>query len=268
MHILQSTFCVGFLSLPVLARVSPALLRATMNTTVNDEYRHPPFTENILRGRDRAQAISGSSSPISLVEVRNRTPPGSQGSTSLNDFRMISIDLIITEGPLVPYGSQCVTVHGSAGSWGAWGTGLSDFHDVDAAIESRAFEWDQIVMDEDEAYHILSTRGIMGPWVCIYLCKMPATGLLFYVFQQQRGMGSLETVYLFVGVEDGRVRLFQGAVQHPCILSLLDLTMNVTFQAQPANRTKLQVSPSGLTNVTSQKAFEVEGVLSESVTAF
>ena len=268
MHILQSTFCVGFLSLSVLTRVSPILLKEPMNTTVNDEFRHPTFTENILRGRDRAQQISGSSSPISLVEVRNTTPPGSEGSTSLNDFRTISIDLIITEGPYVPYGNQRATVHGSARSWGSWGTSLSNFRDVDAATESRAFQWDQIVMDEDEAYDILRTTGIMGPWVCIYLCKLPATGLLFYIFQQPPGTGSLETIYQFVRVEDGRVRLFEGTIQHPCTLSLMDLTTNVTSQAQPANRTKLQVSPSGLINVTSQKDFEVEGTLSESVTAF
>ena len=268
MHVLQRTSCVILISLSLLTRVSPIPLKEPMNTTVNDDFRHPTFTDNISRGINRAKAISGTPSTIPIIEVRNTTPLWPEGSTTLNDFRTMSMDLILMAGPMVPYGSQRATISGSARSWGTWGTSLVDFRHVDAETANRAFERDQIVMDEDEAHDILRMKGFMGPWECIYLCKLLHFGMLFYIFQEPRQMGSLQTIYQFVGVEDGRVRLFHGEILHPCTPLSLDLTMNATFQADPANRTNLQVSPSGPTNVTSQKVFEVEGVLSESITAF
>lgn len=267
MQVLQRTFCVILICLSVLTRVSPISLKERTNTTVNDEFRHPTFVENLLNGLARAEMISGLSGSIPIVEVRNMAALGPEGGTDLNEFRTISVDVIIT-GTLVPYNSQRVTLYGNAHEWGSWATSLVDFHDVDAATARREFEWDQIVMDEEEAYAILRKTGFNGPWICIYLCKLWATGMLFYVFQQPRHEGSLDSIYQFVGVEDRRVKLFRGAVQQPCTQLELALTMNVTFQAEPANQTNLQVSPSGSTNVTSQNAFEVDGELSESITAF
>ena len=266
MQVLLRTFCVILISSSVLTRVSPILLKEPMNTTVNDEFRNPTFIENLLNGLNRIETISGSSSTIPIVEVRNTLAPGSPSSTNLDEFRAISIDVILTEGPLAPHSSQRVTIFGSPSAWGSWGTSLVDFHNVDAATARRAFEWYQIVMDEEEAYAILRAAGFNGPWAFIYLCKLTATNLLFYVFQQPHQGGSLETIYQFVGVADGRVRLFHGAVQNPCTQLSLDLTMNVTFQAEPANRTNLRVSPSGLTNGTLQKAIEVDDALPQSIT--
>ena len=238
-----------------------------MNTTVNDQPRHPTFTENVSRGLNRAQEISGSSSTMPIVEVRNSTPR-MQGSKSLNDFLRINMDIIVTEGTLSPYGSQRATLFASAGRWGFWGTSLVDFQEVDAATAGKAFMLDQIIMDEEEAHTILQTTGFMGPWESIFLCKLPASGLIFYVFQQPREeVGRPPTNYQLVAVEDGSVRILHGVVQHPCSQLRLDLTMNITFQAEPAKRTDFQASPNGSTNVTSQKDFEVEGVLSENVTA-
>ena len=221
--------------------------------------------ENLLNGLARVETISGSSN-VPIVEVRNSVAPGVQSSTNLDQFRAISMDVILTRGRLVPYSNQRVTLFGSASTWGSWGTSLVDFQDVDAATARRAFEWDQIVMDEEEAYNVLREAGFNGPWAFIYLCRLTATDLLFYVFQQPSRQGSLEKIYQFVGVADGRVRLFHGMVQDPCTQLSLDPTMNITFQAEPANRTNLQVSPSGMTNGTLQKAIEVDGALPESVT--
>ncbi len=203
-----------------------------------------------------------------IIEVRNTISLRAPGSKSLNEFRKISMDLIVTEGPLAPYGSQRATIYGSAWSWGSWGTSLVNFRSVDTVTASRAFYSDQILMDEEEAHAILLTTGFMGPWDLIYLCKLPASGLLFYVFQEPRQIGSTQTIYQLVAVEDGRVRVFYGAAQYPCSYLPLVLTMNVTFQVEPANRTDFRASPSGSTNITSQNVFEVEGVLSENTTAF
>ena len=268
MHVLQRTFCVILISFSVLKRVSPLLLKQPIDATVDEEFRHPTFTKNILCGLDRAQAISGSSSTMRLVEVRNTAPIGSRGSTSLNDFRRIDLDLIITDGPLVPYGSRRATFYGSVRSWGSWSTSLVNFRDVDPTTASRAFEWDQIIMDEDEAHTILFTKGFMGPWACIYLCKLPATGLLFYVFKEPKDMGSSQNTFQVVGVRDGSVRLVHDVFDYPCSHLLLDLTTNITFQAEPANRTDLQASPSGSTNLTSRKGFRIEGVLLDNTAAF
>ena len=178
------------------------------------------------------------------------------------------MDVIIKDGPLIEYIGQRVTIFGSASTWGSWGSTLVGFRNVDVATARRAFAGDDIVMDEEEAYAILLTAGFNRPWACIYLCKLPETGVLFYVFQQPQQPGSLEIIYQIVGLADGSVRLFHGAVQHPCTQLILDLTTNVTFQAEPANHTNLQVSPSGSANVTSQKAFDVDGAFSEGITAF
>ena len=269
MQVLQRAFCVILTSLSVLPHVSPILLKELMNTTVDDAARQPTFTENLLSGLDRAEMLSGSSLTIPIVEVRNTAALGSRGGTKLNEFRAISMDIIIyRDGPVIGYISQCVTIHGSASTWGSWGSTLEGFRSLDAATARRAFAWHDIVMDEEDAYAILRTAGFNGPWACIYLCRLPATGLLFYVFQQPQQPGSLETIYQIVGLADGSVRLSHGAVQHPCTQLTLDLTTNVTLQAEPANHTNLQVSPSGSTNVTSQKAFEVDGAFSEGITAF
>ena len=241
MHVLQRTFCVILISLSVLTRVLAILLKEPMNTTVNDEFRDPTFTDNLLRGLDRAQVISGLSSTMPLIEVRNTSPLGSRGSTSLNEFRTISIDLIIEEGPLAPYNSQCTTLFGSARRWGSWATSLVDFRAVDVATIRRTFEWDQIVMDEEEAHAILRTAGFKGPWVSIYLCKLAAIDSLFYVFQQARGVGNPQTIYQFVGVEDGRVRLFHGAVQHPCSVVGSDNERNISSETGKPN------TPAGIT---------------------
>ena len=265
MQVLQRIFCVILISPSVLARVSSILLKQPRNATVTDEFRHPTFTKNLLNGLQRVETISGSSN-VPIVEVRNSVAPGVQSSTNLDQFRAISIDVIITRGRSVPYSNQRVTLFGSASTWGSWGTSLVDLQDVDAATARRAFTVDQIVMDEEEAYDVLRKAGFNGPWAFIYLCKLTATDSLFYVFQQPSRGGSFEKIYQFVGVADGRVRLFHGAVQYPCTQLSLDLTMNVTFQAKPTNRTNLQVSPSGMTNGTLRKTIEVDGALPENIT--
>lgn len=261
MHVLQRTFCVVLIYLSILPRALSILLKVPTNTSGYDNGRLPTFKENVLGGLSRAQAIARSSTPLRMLEVRNTVGPGSRGSSNLNRFLKISIDVLVTQDPLYPYMGQRATVYGGASRWGSWGMNLVGFQDVDAATASRAFAPDQIIMDEEDAHAILFMMGSLGPWDCIYLCKLPASASLFYIFQQPRQEGSPQTSYQTVEIETGRVRLYRGAVQQPCSQLALDLTTNATFQAGPMNRPDLPA------NVTSPNVFEVDGAFRENTTA-
>ena len=267
MHVLQRTFGVVLVYLSILPRVLSILLKIPTNTSGYDNGRHPTFKENVLGGLVRAQAIARSSTPLPMLEVRNTVGPGSQGSSNLNKFLSISIDVLVTQDPLPPYMGRRATVYGSARRWGSWGMNLVGFQDVDAVTASRAFALSRIIMDEEDAHAILHMNGIFGPWDCIYLCKLPTSGSLFYIFQRPQQEDSPQTSYQTVEVESGRVRLYRSAVQQPCSQLALDLTTNATFQAGPMNRTDLPAPPSRPTNATSQIDFEVDGALRENITA-
>ena len=267
MHVLQRTFCVVLIYLPILPRVLSILLKVPTNISAYNDLRRPTFTENVGWGLSRAQEIARSSIPVLILEVFNTVAPGSQGSRNLDGYLRISIDVLVTESPLPPYMGQRATVYGSASRWGAWGMNLVGFRDVDAATAIRAFAPYQITMDEDEAHAILRMIGFTGPWECIYLCQLPASGSLFYIFQEWPERGRPQMRYQMVEVGTGIVRLYQGTVQEPCSQLALDLTTNVTFQAGPLNRTELPTSPSHPTNVTVPNVFEVDGALREDITA-
>lgn len=263
MHVL---FYVVLAYLSILPRVLSILLKVPTNTSGHDGIRQPTFAGNVAYGFRRAQEISRSSTPLLMLEVLNTVAPGSQGSISLDDFIRISIDVLVTEGPLTPYIRQRATVYGSASRWGSWGVNLVNFRVVDGETASRAFGLNQMVMDEVDAHAILRTTGFWGPWDSIYLCKLPLSGLLFYIFQQEE-MDSGYISYQMVEVETGLVRVYLGTIRQPCSNLALDLTTNATFQAGSMNRTDLPASPSQPTNVTSQNVFEVDGALRDNITA-
>ena len=266
MHVLQRTFCVVLIYLPILPRVLSLLPKVPINISGYDDIRRPTFTENVGSGLIRAQEIARSSIPVLLLEVRNAVLPGSPQGGDLDRFLKISIDVLVTESPLPPYVGQRATVYGSVGRWGSWGMNLVGFQDVDAATAIRAFAPYHIIMDEDAAHDVLREIGFTGPWACIYLCKLPPSGTLLYIFQEHREEGSPQIRYQMVEVDTGKVRLYQGTVKQPCSHLTLDLTTNATFQAGPMNRTDLPGSPSRPANVTSQNAFEIDGALWENIT--
>ena len=266
MHVLQRTFCVVLIYLSILPRVLSILLKVLTNISRYDDPRRPTFTENVGLGLSRAQEIARSSLPVLMLEVYNGVAPGAQGSSNLDGFLKISMDVLVTESPIHPYKGQRATVYGSASTWGSWGMNLVGFRDVDDATAIRAFAPYQIIMDQDAAHDVLRRIGFTGPWRCIYLCKLPPNGILLYIFQERREEGSLQIRYQMVEVETGRVRLYQGQVRQPCSRLTLDLTTNATFQAGSMNRTDLPASPSRRTNVTSQNVFENDRALWENIT--
>ena len=240
------------------------LLKVPTNTSGYGRTRRPSFTGNVAYGLRRAQEISRSSTPLLILEVSNTVRPGSQGSTSLDKFLRISIDVLVTQSPLLPYMNQRATLYGSANRWGSWGLNLLNLRDVDAATASRAFGLNQIVMDEVDAHQILRMIGFWGPWDCIYLCKLPPSGPLFYIFQQPE-VDSGQNSYQMVELDTGLVRFYRGTVRQPC--SNLELDLTATVQAGSMNRTDLPASPSPLTNLTSQNVFEVDSALRDNITA-
>ena len=230
MHVLKRMFCVVLIYLPILPRVLSIFLKVPANISGYDHLRHPTFTENVRWGLIRAQEVARSSIPVLMLEVLNTVLPGSQSSGNLDEFLRISIDVLVMEDPPPSYIGHRATLYGSASIWGAWGMHLVGFRDIDAATASRAFAPYQIIMDEDEAHAILLRTGFMGPWECIYLCKLPASDSLFYIFQQPPNP---QISYQMVELETGRVRRYRGMVQQPCSHLTLDLTTNATFQAGP-----------------------------------
>ena len=204
--------CCVLIYLSVLPRVLSILLKVPTNTSGYNDLRRPTFKENVLRGLIHAQAIARSSTPLPMLEIRNTVGPGFQASSDLNLFFSISINVIVTQDPLPPYMGRRATVYGIARRWGSWGMNLEGFQDVDAATARKAFAPSQIIMDEEDAHEILLVYRISGPWDCIYLCKLPTSGSLFYIFRQPRPRISYHTVE----VETARVRFYRGAVQQPC----------------------------------------------------
>ena len=181
------------------------------------------------------------------------------------------MDVVVTEGPSPPAVPRLATIYGSTRRWGSWGENLVNIRDRDAATASRVFSPYQITMDEAQALAILRMNDFWGPWVGIYLCKLPskwqASRDLFYIFQEPRDERRSDITYQLVQVENGIVRLYRGTVQKPCSHLTLDLTTNATFQAGSMNRTDVPASPSQPTNVTSQNVFEVDGTLRDNIAA-
>ena len=212
MHVLQRMCCVILIYLSVLPRVLSILLKVPTNTSGYSDLRHPAFKEHVLRGLIHAQAIARSSTPLPMVEVRNTVNPLSEGSSNLNLFSGISISVLVPQNPSPPYMVRRAMMYGLAKSWGSSARNLVSYQDVDPATASNAFTPSQIIMDEEEAHEILLGYRIFGPWDCIYLCKLPTSDSLFYIFRQPRP----NTSYRTVEVETGRVRLYEGAVWRPC----------------------------------------------------
>ena len=168
-------------ALPPLERLNFNISSADITSNVNNPPRQPGFKVVVNDGWEIIARLMGSRN-VPIRRIFNNQP-SKQGSSNLNDYEHIQLDVIIP-CPTGPTGFQYINL-ADAQTWAHWPNSIHGGGYVPPGCETLGFYPPDITMDEDAALAALIRDGKRGPWLSIELCKLRAAShALSYVFQR------------------------------------------------------------------------------------